>query len=155
MTPSFFLLFWCVVEIVGYGLSLLLIAIFFGVSRPTRPKLIVDASIRNGRPTARVIRAGFFVNEIETLDTSKYSNVLRAPSERVVGSAPVMTMKAEHTVIVEPLGNDRFALMIDGLAMFVSHDFAACVQRAEMILRSNMSTRARDDQALPGAIRRL
>jgi hypothetical protein len=28
MTPSFFLLFWCVVEIVGYGLSLLLIAIF-------------------------------------------------------------------------------------------------------------------------------
>jgi hypothetical protein len=60
MTPSFFLLFWCVVEIVGYGLSLLLIAIFFGVSRPTRPKLIVDASIRNGHPTARVIRGPVF-----------------------------------------------------------------------------------------------
>ena len=29
MAPSFFLLFWCVVEIVSYGLSLLLIAILF------------------------------------------------------------------------------------------------------------------------------
>jgi hypothetical protein len=29
MAPSFFLLFWCVVEVVSYGLSLLLIAILF------------------------------------------------------------------------------------------------------------------------------
>jgi hypothetical protein len=66
-----------------------------------------------------------------------------------------MAMKAEHTVTVEPLGNDRFALMIDGLAQFVSYDFGACVQRAEMILRAKMSTKAGDDQALPSAVQRL
>jgi hypothetical protein len=57
-------------------------------------------------------------------------------------------------VTVEPLGNDRFALMIDGLVRFVSYDFGACVQRAETILRSKMSTKARDDQALLTAIHR-
>jgi hypothetical protein len=66
-----------------------------------------------------------------------------------------MAMKAEHPVIVEPLGNDRFALMIDGLAGSVSYDFGACLQRAETILRSKMSTKATDDQALPSAVRRL
>ena len=66
-----------------------------------------------------------------------------------------MAMKSEHAVAVEPLGSDRFALMIDGLVRFVSYDFGACVQRAEMIQRSKMSTRARDDQALQGAIQRL
>lgn len=59
------------------------------------------------------------------------------------------------TVTVEPLGNDRFALMIDGLVRFVSHDFGACVQRAEAIIRSKISTKATDDQALGSAIQRL
>lgn len=66
-----------------------------------------------------------------------------------------MVTKAEHTVTVEPLDKDRFAVMIDGLVRFVSHDFDACVQRAETILRSRKSTRARDDRALPGAIQRF
>jgi hypothetical protein len=66
-----------------------------------------------------------------------------------------MAMKAEHPVIVAPLGNDRFALMIDGLVRFVSYDFGACVQRAETILRSKISTKATDDQALGSAIQRL
>jgi hypothetical protein len=66
-----------------------------------------------------------------------------------------MVIKAEHAVTVEPLGNDRFALMIDGLVRFVSYDFGACVQRAETILRSKLSTKARDDEALPSAIQRL
>ena len=66
-----------------------------------------------------------------------------------------MVMKAEHPVIVEPLGNDRFALMIDGLVRFVSYDFGACVQRAETILRSKISTKAADDRALGSAIQRL
>jgi hypothetical protein len=66
-----------------------------------------------------------------------------------------MAMNAAYAVTVEPLGNDRFALMIDGLARFVSYDFGACVQRAEMILRAKMSTKAGDDQALPSAVQRL
>jgi hypothetical protein len=66
-----------------------------------------------------------------------------------------MAMKDEHTVTVEPLDKDRFALVIDGLVRFVSYDFDACVQRAETILRPKMSIRARDDQALQSAIQRL
>ena len=64
-----------------------------------------------------------------------------------------MVINAEHTVTVEPLDKDRFALVIDGLVRFVSYDFDACVQRAETILRAKMPTRARDDQALRRAIR--
>jgi hypothetical protein len=66
-----------------------------------------------------------------------------------------MVINAKHTVAVEPLDKDRFALMVDGLVRFVSYDFDACVQRAETILRPKMSTRARDDQALQSAIQRL
>ena len=66
-----------------------------------------------------------------------------------------MVIKAEHTVAVEPLDKDRFALMIDGLVRFVSYDFDACARRAETILRSQMSTRAGDDRALQGAIQRF
>jgi hypothetical protein len=66
-----------------------------------------------------------------------------------------MAIKAEHTVTVEPLDKDRFALLIDGLVRFVSYDFDACVQRAKTMLRPKMSTRARDDQALQNAIQRL
>ena len=66
-----------------------------------------------------------------------------------------MVINAEHTVTVEPLDKDRFALVIDGLVRFVSYDFDACVQRAETILRPKMSIRARDDQALQSAIQRL
>jgi hypothetical protein len=66
-----------------------------------------------------------------------------------------MATKAEHSVTVEPLGNDRFALMIDGLVRFVSYDMSACMQRAETILRSRMSTKPGDDRALPNAIQRL
>lgn len=72
---------------------------------------------------------------------------LRAPL-----GANRMATRAGHTVTVEPLDKDRFALMIDGLVRFVSYDFDACVQRAETILRSKMSTRARDDQVLQSAI---
>ena len=66
-----------------------------------------------------------------------------------------MSMKAKHTVAIEPLGNDRFALMIDGLVRFVSYDVGACMQRAETILRSKMSAKTGSDQALPSAIQRL
>jgi hypothetical protein len=66
-----------------------------------------------------------------------------------------MVISREHTVAVAPLDKDRFALLIDGLVRFVSYDFDACVQRAETILRPKMSTRARDNQALQGAIQRL
>ena len=66
-----------------------------------------------------------------------------------------MAMKSEHAVAVEPLGSDRFALMIDGLVRFVSYDFGACVQRAEAIVRSKISTKATDNQALGSAIQRL
>jgi hypothetical protein len=59
------------------------------------------------------------------------------------------------TVAVAPLGNDRFALMFDGLVRFVSYDFGACVQRAEAIMPSKISTKAKDDQALRSAIQRL
>ena len=59
------------------------------------------------------------------------------------------------TVTVEPLANDRFALMIDGLVCFVSYDFGSCVQRAEAIMRSKISTKATDNQALGSAIQRL
>ena len=59
------------------------------------------------------------------------------------------------TVTVEPLGDDRFALMIDGLVRFVSYDPSACMQRAEAIMRSKLSTKAMDDQALGSAIQRL
>jgi hypothetical protein len=65
-----------------------------------------------------------------------------------------MAIKTEHTVTVEPLDKDRFALMIDGFIRFVSYDFDACVRRAEAILRSKVSTRVTDDQALQGAIQR-
>ena len=59
------------------------------------------------------------------------------------------------TVTIEPLGNDRFALMIDGLVRFVSYDPSACAQRAEAIMRSKISTKAADDRALGSAIQRL
>ena len=65
-----------------------------------------------------------------------------------------MVTKAQQTITVEPLDKDRFALVIGGLVRFVSYDFDACVQRGQMILRSKMSTRARDDQALRVAIHR-
>jgi hypothetical protein len=61
-----------------------------------------------------------------------------------------MMINAEHTVTVERLNKDRFSLVIDGLVRF-----DACVQRAETILRPNISIRARDDQALQGAIQCL
>ena len=66
-----------------------------------------------------------------------------------------MATKTEHTLVIEPLGNDRFALMIDGLVRFVSYDADACRQRAEMIRLSERSTKATDNRALPSAIRRL
>ena len=66
-----------------------------------------------------------------------------------------MATTAEHTLTVEPLDNDRFALMMDGLVRFVSYDFSACMQRAETILRSRMPTKPRDDRALSNAIQRL
>lgn len=66
-----------------------------------------------------------------------------------------MVVKVEHTITVEPLDKDRFALMIDGFVRFVSYDVDACLRRAETILRSKVSTRARDDQALQAAIRRF
>jgi hypothetical protein len=66
-----------------------------------------------------------------------------------------MATKAEHAVTVEPLDNDRFALMIDGLVRFVSYDMSACMQRAETLLRSKVSTKPRDDRALQNAIQRL
>jgi hypothetical protein len=65
-----------------------------------------------------------------------------------------MVTKAQHTVTVEPLEKDRFALVVGGLVRFVSYDFNVCVRRAEMIQRSTMSTRAKDDQALQVAILR-
>jgi hypothetical protein len=64
-------------------------------------------------------------------------------------------INAEHTVKVDRLDKDRFALVIDGLMRFVAYDFNACLQRAETILRPTMSNRARDDQALQGAIQCL
>jgi hypothetical protein len=63
-----------------------------------------------------------------------------------------MVINAKHTVTVEPLDKDRFALVIDGLVRFVSYDFDACVQRAETILHSKTPTRTKDDQALQSAI---
>ena len=75
--------------------------------------------------------------------------------EATGGKRTGMATKTEHTLVIEPLGNDRFALMIDGLARFVSYDADACRQRAEMILLSKKSTKETDDRALPSAIRHL
>ena len=66
-----------------------------------------------------------------------------------------MAMKSEHAVTIEALGNGRFALMVDGLVRFVSYDVDACARRAETIIRSRISTKAKDDHALGSAVQRL